>query len=66
MRLPIAPAWVRFPGLPIHLIHRDALYTIASEFGKPLQVDRQTAEHSRLTYAQVYIEMDLLQESITD
>ncbi|KAL8459746.1 hypothetical protein ACS0TY_031606 [Phlomoides rotata] len=63
---PIAPVWVRFPGLPVHLIYMDALFTIASEFGKPLQVDRQTAEHSRLTYARVCIEMDLLQEPITE
>ncbi|KAL8556528.1 hypothetical protein ACS0TY_004105 [Phlomoides rotata] len=37
---PIAPVWVRFLGLPVHLIHKDALLTIASKFGKPLQVDR--------------------------
>ncbi|KAL8520125.1 hypothetical protein ACS0TY_010885 [Phlomoides rotata] len=64
--VPIAPVWVRFLGLPIHLIHTDALFIISNEFGKPLQVDHQTTEHSRLTYARVCIEMDLLQEPIPE
>ncbi|KAL2236232.1 UNVERIFIED_CONTAM: hypothetical protein Sindi_1355400 [Sesamum indicum] len=55
----LAPIWIRFPTLPAHLFHKDALYAIASLVGTPLKLDEPTMFQSRLTAARVCVEVDL-------
>ncbi|KAL2242474.1 UNVERIFIED_CONTAM: hypothetical protein Sindi_0365400 [Sesamum indicum] len=55
----LAPVWIRFPTLPAHLFHKDALYAIASLVGTPLKLDEPTLFQSRLTAARVCVEVDL-------
>ncbi|KAM7462181.1 hypothetical protein LguiA_030315 [Lonicera macranthoides] len=44
------PVWVRFPNLKLHVVHNNA-DKMASIIGKPLFMDRMTAERERLAYA---------------
>ncbi|KAK6121318.1 hypothetical protein DH2020_044944 [Rehmannia glutinosa] len=63
---PIAPVWVRFPGLPIHFYDYHALFAICKKIGSPLQVDAATARKTRLSMARVCIEIDLLKERMEE
>ncbi|KAK6118747.1 hypothetical protein DH2020_047514 [Rehmannia glutinosa] len=49
--VPIAPVWIRLPGLPIQFCDYHALYAMCKEVGNPLQVDSPTASNNRLSYA---------------
>ncbi|KAK6145440.1 hypothetical protein DH2020_022260 [Rehmannia glutinosa] len=66
MEAPLAPVWIRLPGLPIHLFDHNALFSIGLIIGKPLQVDSLTAARSRLSMARVCVELDLLKERIDE
>lgn len=55
----IVPIWVNLLALPAHLYNKDALFSIASIIGKPLQLDDFTAHQSRLSAARIYVEIDL-------
>lgn len=35
----IVPIWIGLPELPLHLLHKQALFDIASLVGRPLNVD---------------------------
>ncbi|KAK6131524.1 hypothetical protein DH2020_034731 [Rehmannia glutinosa] len=63
---PLAPVWVRLPGLPIHFFDHNALFAIGMIIGTPLQVDSLTASRSRLSMARVCVELDLLKERIEE
>ncbi|KAK6123181.1 hypothetical protein DH2020_043083 [Rehmannia glutinosa] len=63
---PLAPVWIRFPGLPIHFFDHNALFAIGMIIGTPLQVDSLTASRSRLSMARVCVELDLLKERIDE
>ncbi|KAK4382066.1 hypothetical protein Sango_2908800 [Sesamum angolense] len=56
----IVPVWVNFPELPAHLFHKDAIFSIASIVGTPLQMADSTYNQSKLSRARVCIEIDLL------
>ncbi|KAL0344212.1 UNVERIFIED_CONTAM: hypothetical protein Sangu_1308600 [Sesamum angustifolium] len=56
----IVPVWVSFPELPAHLFHKDAIFSIASIVGTPLQMADSTYNQSKLSRARVCIEIDLL------
>ncbi|KAL0284283.1 UNVERIFIED_CONTAM: hypothetical protein Sradi_7203400 [Sesamum radiatum] len=56
----VVPIWVSFPELPAHLFRKDALFSIASMIGSPLQVDDLTLNKSKLSLARVCVEIDLL------
>ncbi|KAM7462232.1 hypothetical protein LguiA_030353 [Lonicera macranthoides] len=45
------PVWVRFPNLKLHMWSTTMLSKMASIIGKPLFMDRMTAERERLAYA---------------
>ncbi|KAL0408464.1 UNVERIFIED_CONTAM: hypothetical protein Sradi_1780800 [Sesamum radiatum] len=62
----IVPIWVNFPGLPAHLYRKDALFTIASMVGTPLQVADSTYNRSKLSRASVCIEIDLLKPCLEE
>ncbi|KAK6145918.1 hypothetical protein DH2020_019787 [Rehmannia glutinosa] len=63
---PLAPVWIRLPGLPIHFFDHNALFAISNIIGTPLQVDSQTASRSRLSMARVCVELNLLKERIDE
>eukprot|EP00258_Populus_trichocarpa_P025573 XP_024441592.1 uncharacterized protein LOC112324175 [Populus trichocarpa] len=52
--------WVKFPNLPLRCWSATCLSKIASVIGKPLQSDMLTSIRSRLSYARVLIELDLM------
>jgi len=54
------PIWVRFPSLPLKFWSSICLSKLASMLGKPIQCDAPTASMTRLSYARVLIEVDLL------
>jgi hypothetical protein len=54
------PVWVKFPNLPLRCWSATCLSKIASVIGKPLQSDMLTSTRSRLSYARVLIELDLM------
>ncbi|KAL0283500.1 UNVERIFIED_CONTAM: hypothetical protein Sradi_7225900 [Sesamum radiatum] len=56
---PIAPVWIKLPGLPVHLFEKNALFTFADKIGKPLRMDEPTADLSRPDLARVCVEIDL-------
>nr|TKS17480.1 hypothetical protein D5086_0000013040 [Populus alba] len=56
------PVWVKFPCLPLCCWSPICLSKIASVIGKPIQCDQLTSNLSRMSYARVLIEIDLLEE----
>jgi hypothetical protein len=52
--------WIRFPNLPLKCWSPTCLSKIASVIGKPIHYDMLTTLMSRLSYARVLIEVDLL------
>jgi hypothetical protein len=52
--------WIRFPNLPLKCWSPTCLSKIASVIGKPIHYDMLTILMSRLSYARVLIEVDLL------
>ena len=56
------PVWVKFPSLPLCCWSPICLSKIASVIGKPIQCDHLTSSLSRMSYARVLVEIDLLEE----
>ncbi|KAJ6981093.1 hypothetical protein NC653_024473 [Populus alba x Populus x berolinensis] len=54
------PTWVRFPNLPLRCWNNICLSKIASMIGKPIKCDDPTALMTRVSYARILIEVDLL------
>jgi hypothetical protein len=54
------PTWVRFPNLPLRCWTPLCLSKLASVIGKPIHYDDFTTNMTRLSYARVLIEVDLL------
>ncbi|KAL0414921.1 UNVERIFIED_CONTAM: hypothetical protein Slati_3324000 [Sesamum latifolium] len=62
----IVPVLVNFFDLPAHLFRKDALFTIASFVGTPLQIGDSTFNKSKLSRARVCIEIDLLKPLVKE
>jgi hypothetical protein len=56
------PTWVRFPNLPLKCWTSICLSKIASMIGKPTHYDVSTTSMTRLSYARVLVEVDLLMD----
>ena len=56
------PVWVKFPNLPLCCWSPVCLSKIASVIGKPIQCDQLASNLSRMSYARVLVEIDLLKE----
>ncbi|KAJ6881011.1 hypothetical protein NC652_034124 [Populus alba x Populus x berolinensis] len=56
------PVWVKFLNLPIQCWSLKCLSKIASVLGKPVQSDMLTHTMSRLSYARVLVEVNLLSD----
>ncbi|WMV51851.1 hypothetical protein MTR67_045236 [Solanum verrucosum] len=52
----IAMAWISFPSLPCQYFARNALFSMASAVGQPLDVDRATNDKTRPSTARVKVE----------
>ncbi|KAG5591557.1 hypothetical protein H5410_042071 [Solanum commersonii] len=57
-----AVAWISFPSLPPNFFGEEAIFSLASAVGKPLQVDLATRNQTRPSCARVKVEVDLLKE----
>ncbi|KAL2237408.1 UNVERIFIED_CONTAM: hypothetical protein Sindi_0932500 [Sesamum indicum] len=62
----VVPIWVCFLELPAHLFRKEALFSVASMVGSPLQIDALTLNKSKLSQARVYVEIDLLKPIIEE
>ncbi|KAL2251644.1 UNVERIFIED_CONTAM: hypothetical protein Sindi_2286700 [Sesamum indicum] len=62
----VVPIWVCFPELPAHLFGKEALFSVASMVGSPLQIDALTLNKSKLSQARVCVEIDLLKPIIEE
>ncbi|KAH0686003.1 hypothetical protein KY285_016544 [Solanum tuberosum] len=60
----IAMAWVSFPSLPCQYFARNALFSMASVVGQPLDVDRTTYDKTRPSTARGHREADC--QTLTD
>jgi hypothetical protein len=56
------PVWVQFPNLPFTCWSLKCLSKIASVIGKPVQSDMLTHSMSKLSYARVLVEVNLLSD----
>jgi hypothetical protein len=56
------PVWIKLPNLPLSCWSPRSLSKIASVLGKPLQSDRLTSSLSRLSYARVLVEVNLMDD----
>jgi hypothetical protein len=56
------PVWVRFPNLPLQCLSPLCLSKLASVIGKPVHSDSPTTSTTRLSYARMLIDIDLLVE----
>jgi hypothetical protein len=54
------PVWVKFPNLPLKCWSPRCLSKIASKLGTFIQSDQLTFSMSRISYARVLVELDLL------
>lgn len=57
---PVAPIWVSFNHLPIHLFQQGPLLSVASLIGRPLKIDAAIRSLARPSVARVCIEVNLL------
>ncbi|WMV41601.1 hypothetical protein MTR67_034986 [Solanum verrucosum] len=58
----IAIAWISFPGFPLNVFVKQELVSLVTAVGNLLQVDMATQNQTRLSYARVKAEVDLLGE----
>jgi len=56
------PTWVKLPNLPLRCWTPLCLSKLARMIGKPIHCDIPTANMSRLSYARILVEVDLLYE----
>ncbi|KAL2491445.1 Uncharacterized protein Adt_27073 [Abeliophyllum distichum] len=55
----IAPVWISFPLLPVHLRAKEFLYALSKLVGIPLRIDEATADLLRPSEARVCVEVNL-------
>ncbi|KAL2532641.1 Uncharacterized protein Adt_05992 [Abeliophyllum distichum] len=56
---PIAPVWISFPLLPVHLRAKEFLFALSKLVGIPLRIDETTADLLRSSEARVCVEVNL-------
>ncbi|KAL2498245.1 Uncharacterized protein Adt_23795 [Abeliophyllum distichum] len=56
---PIAPVWISFPLLPVHLRAKEFLFALSKLVGVPLRIDEATADLLRPSEARVCVEVNL-------
>ncbi|KAG5606966.1 hypothetical protein H5410_028458 [Solanum commersonii] len=58
----IAVAWISLPSLPPNFFGKEAIFSLTTVVGKPLQVDMATTNKTRPSCARVKVEVDMLKE----
>lgn len=56
---PINVVWCNVIAVPIHIFEVSALYAIDSLLGNPIQLDHDTANRKRLSFARICVEIDI-------
>ncbi|KAL2526355.1 Uncharacterized protein Adt_11409 [Abeliophyllum distichum] len=56
---PIAPVWISFPLLPVHLRAKEFLFALSKLVGIPSRIDEATADLLRPSEARVCVEVNL-------
>ncbi|KAL2481397.1 Uncharacterized protein Adt_34363 [Abeliophyllum distichum] len=56
---PIAPVWISFPLLPVHLRAKEFLFALSKLVGVPLRIDEATADLLRPSEARICVEVNL-------
>lgn len=56
----VVPLWVSLPILPLFLFNKQCLFSICCTIGTPLTIDIANAEITRPSYANICIQVDLL------
>lgn len=62
VEVPIVPAWVCFPGLPIHFHRKDALFQIARMIGTPMKQDASIIATNCPSVVCICVEVDVSKE----
>lgn len=57
---PLAPQWIYFPSLPMHLYWKYCLQILATRFGRYLGTDNATLNLTRVLGAWICVEVDLM------
>ncbi|KAG6513034.1 hypothetical protein ZIOFF_031180 [Zingiber officinale] len=60
----VVPVWVQFPDLPVHMINKNCVFSMARIVGCPIKIDEATADGSRLFMARACVEIDLLKPRV--
>ncbi|XP_075494918.1 uncharacterized protein LOC142532527 [Primulina tabacum] len=63
---PIAPVWIRFSGLPLHLFSKKSLFALDKILGKPVKMDDHTTDSSRGAFARVCVEMNVFEPPVKE
>lgn len=58
------PVWVQFPHLPLKFWGAENLCRLASQLGKPLEIDLLTLKRDRAQFARVQILMEITEELV--
>ena len=56
------PVWIQLGNVPLELFTKNGLSYIASAIGNPLYMDRFIANQSRLSFAKICVEVDVLSD----
>ncbi|CAI0424966.1 unnamed protein product [Linum tenue] len=51
--------WIQLPGLPIHLYHKEILFTLGNLIGRAIKLDFHTLHQQRAKFARIAVEVDL-------
>ncbi|KAG6469536.1 hypothetical protein ZIOFF_070465 [Zingiber officinale] len=60
----VVPVWVQFPDLPVHMINKNCVFSMARIVGCLIKIDEATADGSRLFMARACVEIDLLKPRV--
>ncbi|GFZ11162.1 hypothetical protein Acr_22g0005600 [Actinidia rufa] len=56
------PVWIQLRNLPLDLWTKNILGRICSQVGKPIHMDKLTAQRERVTYARCLVEVNMAQD----
>lgn len=64
--LRVIPVWIRLPSLPLHCWGEETLSRIVSAVGVPVLTDECTAKQLKVSYARVFVEIDVTKEFVKE
>ncbi|CAL1354335.1 unnamed protein product [Linum trigynum] len=57
--------WVQLPAFPVHLYHREVLFSLGNMIGRTIKLDYHTLHQQRARFARIAVEVDLSKPLIT-